>query len=43
MWLLVDGGGKSVALLVGAFPPAYVGPWKAVCREEEEMIRNPGG
>ena len=44
MWLLVDERlGESVALLVGAFPPACVGPWDAACREEEEeMIRSPG-
>lgn len=41
MWLLVDQG-ESVALLVGAFPPASVQPWDAVCREEE-VIRNPDG
>nr|XP_008509005.1 PREDICTED: uncharacterized protein LOC103543934 [Equus przewalskii] len=32
---------KSVALLVGAFPPACIRPWDAVYREEEEMIRHP--
>ena len=29
--------------LIRVFPPACVQPWEAVCREKEDMIRNPGG
>ena len=34
---------EPVALLVGAFPPAYVWPCEAACRKEDGKIRESTG